>query len=126
MSIDRMGICEIVQARVAEILTMVREKIEPKGYLPHLGAGIVLTGGGALMPGVVELAQEIFGTAARIGQPGNLGGIGSVYQTPEFATVIGLVLHGAETGATATSAPVDKGTGGVFQGIRRWLRNFFE
>ena len=73
MSIDRMGICEIVQARVAEILSMVREKIEPKGYLPHLGAGIVLTGGGALMPGVVELAQEIFGTAARIGQPGNLG-----------------------------------------------------
>ena len=126
-AIDRKELCRIIQPRMAEILAMVREKIEPKGYLPHLGAGVVMTGGGALLPGVVELASEIFGTSARIGQPGNLGGIGSVYQTPEYSTAVGLVLYAAARGAGVhPAASEDAGDAGVLKGVRRWLRNFFE
>ncbi|MBU8913156.1 MAG: cell division protein FtsA [Spirochaetales bacterium] len=126
-AIDRKELCRIIQPRMAEILAMVREKIEPKGYLPHLGAGVVLTGGGALLPGVVELASEIFGTSARIGQPGNLGGIGSVYQTPECSTAVGLVLYAAARGTGVhPAATEDAGDAGVLKGVRRWLRNFFE
>jgi cell division protein FtsA len=127
MAIERREICRIIQPRVAEILTMVRDRIEPKGYLRHLGAGVVLTGGGALLPGAVELASEIFGTSARIGQPGNLGGIGSIYQTPEFSTAVGLVLYGfAHGGAAAAGAAEEATEGGLIRGVRRWLRNFFE
>ncbi len=123
-SISREEICGIVQPRMNEIFSMIREKVEPKGYLRHLGAGIVLTGGGALLPGAVELAQEVFETTARIGQPGNLGGIGAVYQNPEYSTVIGLALHAAAKGQ---SAPViEREPSGFFQGVRSWLRNFFE
>ena len=125
-SIPRDEICRIIQPRMGEIFSMVREKIEPKGYLRHLGAGVVLTGGGALLPGAVELAQEVFGTSVRIGQPGNLGGIGSVYQTPEFSTAVGLVLHAAAKGQPEAVAASDSDSGGFLKGVRAWLRNFFE
>lgn len=124
-SIEREEICRIIQPRVAETLEMVRDRVESKNYLRHLGAGIVLTGGGALLPGAVELAQEIFGTSARIGQPGNLGGIGTVYQSPEFSTVIGLALHAAEK-AAPEPASAERGQRSFLGGFRRWLRNFFE
>jgi cell division protein FtsA len=124
-SINREEICRIIEPRVAETLEMVRDRIETKNYLRHLGAGVVLTGGGALLPGVVELAQDIFGTSARIGQPGNLGGIGSVYQSPEFATVIGLALHAAARAAPDQVA-AERSRGGFMAGFGRWLRNFFE
>ncbi len=130
-SISREEICRIIQPRMAEIYAMVRERIEPKGYLRHLGAGIVLTGGGALLPGVVELAQELFGVSARIGQPGNLGGIGMVYQSPEYATVTGLVLHAAAKGSTRATIATEKdvrtnGQARILRGVGKWLRNFFE
>ena len=130
-SITREEICQIIQPRMAEIYAMVREKIEPKGYLRHLGAGIVLTGGGALLPGAVELAQEVFGTTARIGQPGNLGGIGTVYQTPEYSTAIGLVLHAASRTAGRAGGASEKDArstmqGGLLRGVGKWLRNFLE
>jgi cell division protein FtsA len=130
-SVPREEICRIIQPRMAEIYTMVREKIEPKGYLRHLGAGVVMTGGGALLPGAVELAQEVFGTSARIGQPGNLGGIGSVYQTPEYSTAIGLILHAAAKGVPQAVAATEQDSGsllkgGLFHRVGRWFRNFFE
>lgn len=130
-SVPREEICRIIQPRMDEIYSMVREKIEPKGYLRHLGAGIVLTGGGALLSGAVELAQEVFGVSARIGQPGNLGGIGTVYQTPEFSTAIGLVLHAEAKGGERADAVSDKEArgrmrGGFLRGVGKWLRNFFE
>jgi cell division protein FtsA len=130
-SIPREEICRIIQPRMAEIFSMVRDKIGPKGYLRHLGAGIVLTGGGALLPGAVELAQEVFGASARIGQPGNLGGIGSVYQTPEYSTVIGLILQAAAKGQAQSTVAMEQNTGGLRKGglwkrVGGWLRNFFE
>lgn len=128
MSIDRREICQIIQPRMAEILAMVRDTIAQKGYLRHLGAGVVLTGGGALMPGVAELAQEILGTSVRVGQPGNLGGIGTVYQTPEFATAVGLVQYvaGFESPVDARADVRHEGGAKQLSGFRRWLRNFFE
>ena len=126
MSIERSEICRIIQPRIAETLQMVKDKVDPKGYLRHLGAGVVLTGGGALLPGVVELAQDILGIGARTGQPGDLGGIGLAYQSPEYSTVIGLVLHAAQTGQRQAVSGPDRGRQGVLKGVRRWFRNFFE
>lgn len=125
-SIDRKELCRIIQPRMAEILSMVRDRIEPKGYLPHLGAGVVLTGGGALLPGAVELASEIFNTSARIGQPGNLGGIGSVYQSPEYSTAVGLVQYAAAKSAGANGAAAEESGEPRQRGVLGWLRNFFD
>lgn len=126
LAVQRADISGIIEPRMMEIFQMVRERVEKKGYLKHLGGGVVLTGGGALLPGTVELAQEVFETAARVGQPGNLGGIGSEYQSPEYATAVGLVLYGDEVGAPGVDVKSPAAPPGIFHGLRNWIRNFFE
>ena len=74
-----------------EIFTMIRDEIIDRANL-QLSGNIILTGGGALMPGVVQLAESVFGTTAvRIGVPGDFGGIREEYRRPDFATAVGLV-----------------------------------
>jgi cell division protein FtsA len=83
-----------------EILEFVAIEIKRSGYGRHLSAGVVLTGGGALIPGTVELAAEILGLEARVGRPlGLTGGLVEEVDDPKFATGVGLVLHGLRTGA---------------------------
>ena len=91
--ISRNEICQIIQARMEEIFHMVKAEIVRKTKLTQLAGNVVLIGGGAQLPGVVELAQHVFKTTAvRIGLPGNLGGIVDEYRSPEYATAVGLVV----------------------------------
>lgn len=90
----RSQLCQIIQARMDQIFTMVRTEIinNTSDTIKQLSGNIILTGGGALMDGVVELAQAKFRTSAvRIGIPEALGGDEKLYRRPDFATVIGLV-----------------------------------
>jgi cell division protein FtsA len=125
LSVKQKDLAGIIEPRVAEILTMVRDKVAKKGYLKHLGGGVVLTGGGAMIPGVVELAQDVFETAARVGQPPSMGGVVEEYQTPEFATAVGLVQFGESLGV-ASKRPVAKEEGGLVHGFMQWIKNFFQ
>lgn len=94
---SRRKLCSIVQPRMEEIFRMARERVEKMGHWRHIKGGIVLTGGGALMQGAPELAEEIFGMPVRIGNPITLGGLVDEYRSPLYATGVGLVLLGAET-----------------------------
>ncbi len=88
-------LCQIIQARMEQIFTMVKASIikNTNDSIKQLSGNIILTGGGAMMDGVVELAQNVFKTSSvRLGVPENLGGIEEDYRRPDFATVIGLVL----------------------------------
>jgi cell division protein FtsA len=125
--IGRRRIAEIIQPRMAEILGMVREQIDRKGYLHHLGGGVVLTGGASLVGGAADLAAEIFSLPARIGYPVRLGGLVEEYASPMYATGVGLVLHGASREA---SEPFELEAGEVgftstWERMRRWFKDFF-
>ena len=86
-------LCAIIQSRMREIFTMVKNEIVQRSGLTQLSGSIILTGGGALMSGVVELAEYTFKTSSvRIGMPGQFGGVEESYRTPEYATAVGLVL----------------------------------
>ncbi|MCR5725661.1 MAG: cell division protein FtsA [Treponema sp.] len=88
----RSELCQIIQPRMEEIFTMVREEVMHRASVKQLAGNIILTGGGAQMPGAVELAETVFGTSSvRVGFPGNFGGIEEQYRTPEYATAVGLV-----------------------------------
>lgn len=94
--IYRNEICQILQARMEEVLNMVRAEIVRKTRLTQLAGNVVLVGGGAQLPGIAELAQHVFRTTAvRLGVPGNLGGVVDEYRTPEYATAVGLVVGNA-------------------------------
>jgi cell division protein FtsA len=123
----RAELAEIIQPRMAEILGMVREQIERKGYLALLGGGVVLTGGGSLLAGAAELASEIFNLPARVGYPVRLGGLVEEYYNPVYATGVGLVLYGAakrETGFVDTSSS-ENTFSSVWDRMRNWFKEFF-
>lgn len=127
LSIQRRKLAEIIQPRMAEIFAMARDRVAKAGFMNRLGGGVVLTGGGALLPGAVELAQEVFKTAARVGRPGNFGGLADQYQRPEYATVVGLVLFGEELYGSVEGDRGGREKGvGMFGAFTSWLRNFFE
>jgi len=97
MSIPRSHIYAIVKPRMEEIFDLVKQKLDCLGLPRPLNGGVVITGGGAMLSGVVDLAGEIFKMPARLGLPirfANLGGLIDEYRSPIYATAIGLVLEG--------------------------------
>lgn len=126
--IPRSEICEIVQPRMAEIFGMIKDKIASVTKSRQLSGNVIITGGGALLPGVVELATEIFQTqAVRIGIPGNFGGLTGEYRSPDYATVLGLVLASWERRETMPEEPVQherKMKPGLDR-IKLWFKEFF-
>lgn len=94
-SIGRSTLAQIIQPRMEEILEIAAIEIKRSGYARHLAAGIVLTGGGSLIPGTAELASEVLGMETRVGTPmGLAGGLVREVSDPKFATAVGLVLYG--------------------------------
>ena len=88
-------LCPIIQARMEQIFRMVKDAIvkNTNEAIKELSGNVILTGGGAMMNGVIDLAQNVFKTSSvRLGVPENLGGIPEDYRRPDFATAIGLVL----------------------------------
>jgi cell division ATPase FtsA len=70
---------------------MARASIESAGVQNRLAGGVILTGGGALLPGATELAQQIFDLPVRLGKPIELSGWSDKVDTPQFATGVGLL-----------------------------------
>ncbi|MDP2837671.1 MAG: cell division protein FtsA [Candidatus Moranbacteria bacterium] len=90
-------VVEIIEARLEEIFSFVNTELKNIGREGLLPGGVVLTGGGALLPGAVELAKNILRLPAQIGYPKPLGGILDQVDNPQFATAIGLILLSQST-----------------------------
>jgi cell division protein FtsA len=97
-AIGQQVLSDIIQPRAEEIVHMVRNEIRNSGYDRQAGAGVVLTGGGAMLRGLPELAEDILDLPVRIGTSAGFGEslLEKMPQLigPEFATVTGLVLYG--------------------------------
>jgi len=85
---------DILRPRAEEIFEMVKNKIESEGLEDKINAGIVLTGGSAVLDGLIEVADEIFSAPIRIGNPYGAGGLIDKVNTPDFSTAIGLLKYG--------------------------------
>lgn len=124
MQCTRQQICEIVQPRMTEIFGLVRERLDRYRMLDRVAGGLVLTGGGARLPGVVELGQDIFDLGGRIGLPGRYGGLVDKYQSPEFSTAVGLVLYAMREGIVTSGVTKERKSGAI-KSLGRWVRHFF-
>lgn len=83
---------QIINLRMKELFTFINNDIMSEKLKNNIKAGIVLTGGGALLRGTQELAEEVFGLPARIGIPLEFNGkLPADIEKPEFATVAGLI-----------------------------------
>lgn len=85
---------DIIQPRMEEILSLAYREIKKSDYVHLMTAGVVLTGGGSMLPGTVELAEEIFDMPAKLGVPRGFTGLIDLAQSPIHATGVGLVLYG--------------------------------
>lgn len=91
-------LAEIIEPRLEEILEEVRDSIVRSGYGELLTSGVVLTGGTAMMPGIVTLAQRVLQMPVRLGEPTGVEGLGDEIDDPSFATSVGLMLGLPEKG----------------------------
>jgi cell division protein FtsA len=92
--VKRQTLGAIIEPRVAELFDLVQGVVRDSGYEDMVSSGIVLTGGTSLMPGMVELAEQVFLRPARIGTPEYRGHLHEVLRSPRFATSIGLLMEG--------------------------------
>jgi cell division protein FtsA len=126
---SRQYVVEIIEARLEEIFRMVvseLKKIQRDGKLP---AGIVLTGGGSKMPGMVEFAKKNLRLPTVLGKPQNVSTVIDRVDDPSFATAVGLVLWGGKFSAKNSAAEL----GGMVKNImsnegvaklRKWFKSF--
>lgn len=83
---------QIISIRMRELFSLIDNELRHTGFKNKIKAGIVLTGGGSLLRGCTELAEEVFGMPTRMGVPLEFGdGLSKEIESPEFATVAGLV-----------------------------------
>ncbi len=94
--VSRIELSRILEARAEETLSLIFNQLSEWDVLKDLGAGVILTGGGSLLQGLVELAEFTFDVPVRRGVPRNVIGMREAYNSPIFSTAIGTLLFGCE------------------------------
>jgi cell division protein FtsA len=91
-AISRRFIAEILEARSEEVLLYILQEIRRSGYDGLLPAGVVLTGGSAQLPGMIDLGRQVFRSPVRVGAPNGIGNVQRKWLKPENACGFGLLL----------------------------------
>ena len=87
------ALCDILGPRAQELITLIRDELRRGGYDRALGAGIVLTGGGARLHGMIEVAERILEKPVRLAIPRRLGNMPPDIEQPEYSAAVGLLLY---------------------------------
>lgn len=120
--LSRQLLAEILEPRVEEIFSLVNREIIRSGYEELIASGVVLTGGSAILPGMPELAEQVFNLPVRRGNPLNIGGLTDVVNSPIYATGVGLVKYGSMN----TQVKNFKiGENNVFERVTKRMKDWF-
>lgn len=126
--VDKSFIAKVIRARMQEMFQMLAKDLKRQKVLNHLGAGIILTGGGSLCKGADKLAEEVFGVPVKVGYPKQLKGLYDSISTPQHATGVGLILYGLENMKQNNYTSSSKKSGdGVMDSVRKianWMKNY--
>lgn len=120
-TLSRKDLCQVLEARAEETLGLIRGELEKHNLIGRLGSGVVLTGGGSLLSGLVEMGDYVFDVPVRRGQPEKVGGLADVVRNSQQSTAVGL-LHFAANHPSKEATPVATET------IHHWtqrLKEFF-
>ncbi|MGB2990896.1 MAG: cell division FtsA domain-containing protein, partial [Candidatus Zixiibacteriota bacterium] len=106
-----------------EILSLTLQELKKSSHFDLLATGIVLTGGGSLMEGVVELAERIFDVPVRTGKPTGVSGLEEKVSNPIYSTGVGLILYGWEQFKEGSSGGRLKAKG-LFRKVKNMLTQY--
>ena len=124
--ISRQTLAEVIEPRVEELYSLVQRELRSCGLEDLLSSGIVLTGGSALMKGMVELGEEVFHMPVRVGLPNYGGALADVVKSPRYATAMGLLVAGLNQVRRDHHASTS--TGGVkdvVEKMKSWFKGNF-
>lgn len=121
-------LAEIIQPRAEEILGLVKAELESAGHARSLNGGIVLVGGGSLLHGIPDVAEQVFELPVRAATPRGVGGITEGIASPAFATAVGLASWGfAHAGVSMTRVDDPSFSFGKLGGrVAGWLSGIFD
>lgn len=125
-TVSRKEVANIISARLDEILQFVDRELKRVGRSGLLPAGVILTGGGAHIDGLIELAKKKLRLPVRIGKPVALAGLSEQTQDPSFAVAVGLISWALEEerkprGKTSMAMP---DIGHTVHKVKDWFRTF--
>jgi cell division protein FtsA len=112
-SISYSDLSEIIKVRMSEILRLIMLELPQNDYHKLIPAGLVITGGGANLPGIAELGQQITHMPVRVGYPMKLSGVSETLDNPAYATSIGLLLWKLNNHDTTTTPTQKNGMGNM-------------
>ena len=126
--VSRRDLVSFIEPRVEEIFLLAYQEIRKAGFADILGSGAVITGGTCIMPSMAEFAEDILGMPVRLGVPTGVDGLVNVVNSPKFATGVGLVKYGAESGDVTHFRVLHREEGlygRMKQRMRDWWREVF-
>lgn len=130
--VSRHHVAEVIEARYEELCQLINEELRTIGREALLPGGAILTGGGALLPGIIEKTKEILRLPVHLGYPKPLGGVLDQVDSPQFATVLGLIflaenqesLNKGESGHFSIGQYFPKNLMSATSGLRGWMKKF--
>lgn len=122
----RQTLAEVVEPRYEELFSLIHAELKRSGFEELIAAGVVLTGGGAKMEGVVELAEEVFHMPVRLGTPQYITGLADVVRNPVYSTAVGLLLFSQKMVHSQPHPPrVEGGVRQMWERMKNWFHRHF-
>ena len=120
--LSRQALAAVIEPRVEELFTLAQRALRTSGHEDAIAAGIVLTGGTALLPGIAELAEDVFLRPTRTGWPLYGGPLADVVRSPRNAAVMGLLHEAYAQRQRGQRFEVPRGTfQGMFKRVKAWI-----
>lgn len=123
--ISQVDLAAVIEPRFEELFALVLDELQRSGWDGLLGAGIVLTGGSAKMPGILELAEYIFQSHVRLGVPRYVSGMQDEINNPVLATGIGLLLYGQQAQPVHQQVKSSIDLQDMFGRVKNWFQGNF-
>ena len=119
-------LAEVIEPRVVELYELVLQELRRSGMEEMIASGIVITGGSAMMRGMMELGEEIFHMPVRLGMPRYVGGLSEVVSNPRYATGVGLILMGKQQLERHLTGQMESSSiGRIFDKMKSWFQGNF-
>jgi cell division protein FtsA len=119
-------LAEVIEPRVVELYELVLQELRRSGMEEMIASGIVITGGSAMMRGMLELGEEIFHMPVRMGMPRYVGGLSEVVSNPRYATGVGLILMGKQQLERHLTVQMESSSvGRIFDKMKSWFQGNF-
>ncbi|HCY88325.1 MAG TPA: cell division protein FtsA [Desulfobacteraceae bacterium] len=118
-------LAEILEPRVEEVFSLLKQELFSNGLENSFPAGFVLTGGSVVLDGIAELAESVFGVPVRVGEPNRIGGLKDIVKNPAYATAVGLVIFGSNADTKIDVRHSDGGAGftNVLNRMKQWFKD---